>query len=188
MSAVKYSALCEKKSLDIACFKVILTFVCRHHRGDRPSNVKVIISYRWQSLKVAEVSCYKAVTFSASWTRWCRTSTSFLSLGDSNRKSNTWSMTTSFSGGAGRGTSSISAVWLGVRRWRTSSWRGDKEKTSFTLTERLQLHVSLQATHLNRFAVFFLPQRSFGWACKSRRQRRTLRRNQSCLWAIVHCC
>lgn len=132
----------KEKPLDIVCFKVILTFVCRHHRVDRPRNVNVIISNRWQSFKVAEVSCYKAVTFSASWTRWCRTFTSFLSLGDSNRKSNTWLMTTSFSGGTGRGTSSISAVWLGVKRWRTSSWRGDKVNTLFTSKERLQLNVS----------------------------------------------
>lgn len=70
----------------------------------------------------------KAVTSLASRTSEDRTSESLLSSGDSNRKSNTRSMTMSFSGGVRRGKSSNSAVWFGDRSWRTSSCAQQRRK------------------------------------------------------------
>lgn len=120
MSAVKSCGLCET-----TCDAVKLTFVCRRRTGDWPAIGSQQVVTRG-NVKEAEVSRDNVVTSSTSWIRWRRTWISFPSLGDSSRKSITESMTTCFSGGVGRGSSSISASCLGVRRGRTSSCRGSK--------------------------------------------------------------
>lgn len=120
-------------------------------------------------------------TFLASLTSECRTAAKFLSSGDSSRKSNTRSMTTCFSGGAGRGSSSISAVWSGVKRWRTSSCT---RKT----TEKRRLTTSTGfSSDGGSSGCLDLLQRSLSGACRSRWRRQILRRNQSCLSASLHC-
>lgn len=78
------------------------------------------------TLKWSLHCCYIVVTSSVIWTRRCRTCISFPSLGVTNKKSITELMTTCLSGGVGRRSSSISTSCLGVKRWRTSSCRGDK--------------------------------------------------------------
>lgn len=144
---------------------------------------QLVFNCSGQSISVVVVCHYKAVTSLASWTRERSTIVSLLSWGDSNRKSNTRSMTTSFPGGVGRGNSSSCAVWFGDRRRRTSSWTGDeRDECHSQATCRLQIHLDFSLLD-----VPDLPQRSFGWACKSRWWRQNLRRNQSCSSAILHC-
>ena len=62
----------------------------------------------------------------ASWGSWCKTPANC--SGDPIRKSNTRLMTTSLPGGALSGTTSISAICFGARRWRTSSWSQDRRQ------------------------------------------------------------
>lgn len=183
MSVMKSCGLCKT-----TCYEVKLTFVWRCRTVDWPTiGLEHLVTKGGN--KVVKGGCYIVITSSAIWTRRYRTCISFPSSGVSNRKSITELTTTCFSGGVGRGSSSISTSCLGVKRWRTSNCKKtQKEKMLVEVREgKVLVWSESESTHRNPAADSRLPLRSFGWACRSRAPRRSLRRTQSCLGATVSC-
>lgn len=139
-----YSVDLQPKLNLIASRPSTLTCICRCCRVDPPGNVEgLTLNRRSQSLEMSGIYVFKAGTSPASRASEDRTSESLLSSGDSNRKSNTPSTTTSFSGGAGRGSSSNSAVWFGVRSCRSSSCTRQTQQSKVCSAEKAKFVVSI---------------------------------------------
>lgn len=167
-----------------------LTCVCRCYRVDQPENVEYATFNHWGHSQILEgVSVSEALTFLTSRTSEDRTSESLLSSGDSNRKSNTRSMTSSFSGGVRRSNSSNSAVWFGDSRWRASSCtQHGREKIYQNRNAKKGWIYYLNFGFIQTLVgIQDLPLRTLDWACKSLWLTQIWRITQSCSATSPYC-